>query len=260
MSLLFSSMIEIIVISLAAVVTSFITLISGFGLGTLLTPVFIFFFPVDLAIALTAVVHFLNNVFKFGILFRDVHWKTFLWFGIPGIAGAAYGAHLLMNLSIADSIVIGAFETDILRIIIGVLMIFFAYTELNPKWSNFQFSPKYLVPGGVLSGFFGGLSGHQGALRTMFLIRAGLSKEAFIASGVAIALVVDLTRIPVYWAKMSHVDFELHKTMLIVATLAAFGGALIGKKMIKKVTFRTVQIIVGIMLIGIGVALALGLI
>ena len=253
-------MTEIIVIALAAIVTSFITLISGFGLGTLLTPVFIFFIPVDLAIALTAVVHFLNNVFKFGILFRDVHWKTFLWFGIPGIAGAAYGAYMLMNLSITRTIVFIGFETDLLRIIIGVLMIFFAYTELNPKWSNFQFAPKYLIPGGVLSGFFGGLSGHQGALRTMFLIRAGLSKEAFISTGVAIALVVDITRIPVYWSKMSHVDFEVHKTMLIVATLAAFGGALIGKKLIKKVTFRAVQVIVGLMLIAIGIALTLGLI
>jgi len=253
-------MTEIIVIALAAVVTSFITLISGFGLGTLLTPVFIFFFPVDLAIALTAVVHFLNNVFKFGILFRDVHWKTFLWFGIPGIAGAAYGAYLLMNLSITETFAFAGFETDLLRIIIGVLMIFFAYTELNPKWSNFQFAPKYLIPGGVLSGFFGGLSGHQGALRTMFLIRAGLSKEAFISTGVAIALVVDITRIPVYWSKMSLVDFDMHKTMLIVATLAAFGGAMIGKKLIKKVTFRTVQVIVGLMLIAIGIALTLGLI
>ena len=33
------------------------------------------------------------------------------------------------------------------------------------------------------SGFFGGLSGMQGALRSAFLARAGLSKEAFVASG-----------------------------------------------------------------------------
>jgi acyl-CoA reductase-like NAD-dependent aldehyde dehydrogenase len=44
--------------------------------------------------------------------------------------------------------------------------------------------PGYLPVGGLLSGFFGGLSGHQGALRSVFLLRAGLTKESFIATGV----------------------------------------------------------------------------
>ncbi len=45
---------------------------SGFGVGTILTPVFIIFFPIDIAIAMTAIVHFLNNVFKFGMTYKSI--------------------------------------------------------------------------------------------------------------------------------------------------------------------------------------------
>jgi len=41
-----------------------LTFFSGFGLGTILTPFFALFFPIDLAIGLTGVVHFFNGVFK----------------------------------------------------------------------------------------------------------------------------------------------------------------------------------------------------
>jgi hypothetical protein len=39
---------------------------------------------------------------------------------------------------------------------------------------------------------------NQGALRTVFLIRANLSKESFIATGVVIACIVDVIRLSVY--------------------------------------------------------------
>ncbi len=56
------------VICSSAFLASGLTLFSGFGLGTLLLPVIVLFFPIDLAIALTAVVHALNNFFKCWLL------------------------------------------------------------------------------------------------------------------------------------------------------------------------------------------------
>src|ERR1043165_6089707 len=50
------NMTEIIFISIAAFLISILTFFSGFGLGTILTPVFMIFFPVEIAIALTGVV------------------------------------------------------------------------------------------------------------------------------------------------------------------------------------------------------------
>jgi uncharacterized membrane protein YfcA len=248
------------IIVITAFLASLLTLISGFGLGTLMTPVFVLFFPVELAIALTAVVHLLNNIFKFGLLFKSVDRNIVLWFGVPGILGAYLGATVLSNLNSDFTWFSGGLiHVRPLQTIIGILMIAFAILELFPRIKNFKFDRKYLVPGGVLSGFFGGLSGHQGALRSMFLIRANLSVPTYISTGIAIALLVDLTRIPVYFSRFESSDLNHHIGLLAITTFSAFGGAFLGKRLMKKVTFRWVQILVAVLMIAIGVGLILGL-
>jgi hypothetical protein len=114
--------------------------------------------------------------------------------------------------------------------------------------------------GGLLSGFFGGLSGIQGAVRSAFLIRAGLSKEAFIATGVAIACLIDLTRLTVYATRFGSVSIKDNLLLITTATIAALAGALAGNKLLRKVTLRFVQVVVAIMLFIVALALGSGLI
>lgn len=252
---------DLVIIALAALFTSWLTLISGFGLGTLLLPVFALFFEIEVAIALTAIVHVLNNLFKFGLLAKWVDKTAVLWFGVPGIVGAFLGVRMLSQLShLAPWYTSSNITVTPLNAVIGVLMIFFALTELFPGIKQFSFKRNLLAVGGILSGFFGGLSGHQGALRSMFLIKAGLSKEGYIATGVAIALLVDFTRIPMYLIRMPRGMMQEHWGPIVIATGFAFVGALVGKRMMKKITLRFVQILVGVMMIGIGLALIAGLI
>jgi len=114
--------------------------------------------------------------------------------------------------------------------------------------------------GGLVSGFFGGLSGNHGALRSAFLIKAGLSKEAFVATGVVIAVLVDAVRLLVYGASFAVSGFSALGGAVggavVVATLAAFAGAYLGVRLIGKVTLRAVQLVVaqGMALIGFGLA------
>ena len=67
-----------------------------------------------------------------------------------------------------------------------------------PAIRNLKIGIKWAPLGGVISGFFGGLSGHQGLFRSAFLVKSGLSKNSFIATGVGIAVLVDITRLSVY--------------------------------------------------------------
>src|ERR671910_244892 len=90
---------EIIVLSFAAFVVAILTFFSGFGLGTILTPVFMIFFPVDLAIALTGVVHFFNNIFKLILTGKKADKSILLRFGIPSVVAAFAGAWLLLRIT-----------------------------------------------------------------------------------------------------------------------------------------------------------------
>lgn len=154
----------------------------------------------------------------------------------------------------------------LVKIVIGALIVVFALFELVPSWEKrIQFNRKHLALGGALSGFFGGLSGHQGALRAAVLIHCGLSKEAFIATGVVCAGAVDCARLLTYGLTYfsRHVDQVIASGTLGLAgaaTLAAFSGAYCGARLMKKVTMKMVQRIVGVMLMLVAVALGAGLI
>ncbi|WP_236937460.1 sulfite exporter TauE/SafE family protein [Flavobacterium columnare] len=191
---------DYIIICIVAFIGAGLTLFSGFGLGTLLLPVFGLFFPIEIAITLTALVHFLNNVFKLFLLGKNADKDVILKFGIPAIIFAFIGAYFLTLLTNQNSLFEyklenKTFQITLLKILIGFLLIFFALFDIIPKLKRLEFNNKYLSLGGIVSGFFGGVSGHQGALRSAFLIRAGLTKESFIATGVVIACLIDISRI-----------------------------------------------------------------
>ena len=190
-------------VAFAAFFAAGMTMYSGFGLGTLLLPVFALFFPAEMAVVATAMVHGANNVFKVSLLGRHANREVVLKFGLPAIFAAILGALVLGWLAQSNtSMSLEVNQTAYLRItpvklLIGLLMIGFALFELLPVFRRLKFERKYLPLGGVLSGFFGGLSGHQGALRSAFLAKTGLSTEGFVGSNAAIGFLVDLTRITV---------------------------------------------------------------
>jgi uncharacterized membrane protein YfcA len=255
---------EFVIICFAALAGSALTLFSGFGLGTLMVPVFGIFFPLPLAIQLTAIVHFLNNLFKLILVGKNIDFKIALRFGLPGIVAAFGGAWLLTQMTELPALYSwnsDQFEITPVKLVIAVLIIFFSLFDLLPRFNRIEFDKKYLFAGGLLSGFFGGLSGNQGALRSAFLIRSGLSKEAFIATGVFIACLVDTSRLFMYSDKfIINDDGSQQIPLLVAATLSAFAGAYIGNKLVKKMTITFLQQLVGIMLIVFGLLLGIGII
>lgn len=260
---------SLLVVCFAALLASGLTLFSGFGLGTILTPVFALFFPVQAAVAMTAVVHLANNLFKIGLVGRDADWGVVLRFGLPAAFAAMAGAGLLGFFAglpaLASYELAGCIhEITPVKAAIGLLIVGFALLELSPRFARLAFPPRWLPLGGALSGFFGGLSGNQGALRSAFLIRAGLSKEAYVGTGAACTVLVDAVRLLVYGASFSAGGWAVVQgeggAMVVAATLGAFAGAWLGKRLLPKVTLRFVELSVALMMVLIGAGLASGLV
>ena len=256
---------EYVIISLTAFLVAILTFFSGFGLGTILTPVFMIFFPVELAIALTGVVHFCNNIFKLFLVGRNANKSVVIRFGVPAVIAAFAGAWVLLNIPDANPLfsyeMAGkTWEVYPVKFLISVILIIFASMDLIPYFGRLQFGKEKLPLGGVLSGFFGGLSGNQGALRAAFLIKAGLSKEAFIGTAVVVSTFVDLTRLSVYATRFLKSGLIENIPIVLCATLAAISGAYYGNILLKKVTLKSLQRIVAVMLILLSLALGMGLI
>ncbi len=259
---------EFVVVAIAALLASGLTMFSGFGLGTLLLPVFALFLPVELAVAATALVHGANNVLKAALLGKLADFQLVLRFGVPAIVAAFAGVYVLKLFSAMPELwTYSLFGREAvvtpLKLAMAILMAGFAVLELHPRFEKLEIDRRWLSLGGVLSGFFGGLSGHQGALRSAFLAKVGISPQAFVGTNAVIGLLVDLVRISGYAAILFGARFrELAESregaLVAVGALAAFAGVVLGKRVLHKVTMATVQRITGGLLLVVALLLGLG--
>jgi hypothetical protein len=258
-------MIEFIVVCAVSLVASTLTVFSGFGLGTLLLPVFAIFFPTTIAVAITAVVHFGNNLIKVTLFGRNADRTVVRRFGIPALLASFLGARLLVGLAsnapVASYSLFGAIhDVTPIGFAVGSLIAVFAAWEAVPRLSRVGFDPKYLALGGVLSGFFGGLSGHQGALRSAFLVHSGLSKEAFIGTGVVVACLVDAARLVLYGREMNLATVRDHWPLAVAAIISAAAGVALSARVLPHVSMRAIRRLVTVMLFVIATALIVGLV
>jgi hypothetical protein len=254
-----------VLMCVAAFLAGGLTLFSGFGLGTLLMPVVALFLPVEAAIAITAVVHLANNLAKLALVGRFAKQDFVCRFGAPALLASMGGALVLQHLSgltpLARYEWLGRqFEILPVKAVIAAVLVSFLYLETRFPEREWRFDDRYLPLGGLLSGFFGGLSGHQGAFRSMYLVNAALTKEQFLGTGVVIACLVDFARLAVYGASSSLMPADASLYLLLAVTAAALAGTVTAARFMHAVTMKTIRGLISVLLILIALGLGTGII
>jgi len=227
--------IEIIILAIIASFTAAaLTVPAGFGLSTMLTPVVLMLMSPHEAVAVVAVVHGAHNAGKSWSLWENINFQAFKHYGIWLILGAVIGA-ILQN-QVPQKPLLG---------IIGVFLIILPLLTLSKSWKNYRIPEENDRIGGLGSGFMGGLSGHQGALRAMFLTNKLPDKMTYAATASIFALCVDLSRIPIYlFFRPEGITENWELTIALV--LSALIGVRIGKKWLE--TMKSESIRKGIMI------------
>jgi uncharacterized membrane protein YfcA len=183
---------------------------------------------------------------------------------VPAILGALVGAWLLLRMADAGPLLTySAFGRSIevapAKLTVGTLLLLFALAELLPSFRKLSFPARYLPLGGLLSGFFGGLVGMQGALRSAFLVKSGLTKEAYVGTGSAIAFLIDVSRLSIYARLIQERQADFDYSLLGAAVVSALLGALLGSRYLHKMTFSGIQAIVAVLLLLVSLGLISGL-
>jgi uncharacterized membrane protein YfcA len=258
---------EIVIIPIVVFVGSVLTFFSGFGLGTLLLPVFCAFFPIEVAVFATAIVHFFNSLFKVIFVYQGINYSLLMKFAPIAVVCAFLGGGLLGYLDSFNNEIkydFSIFKNSItpIKIVVGFTMIGFAFIEFFYKKKSFEITSTRLFIGGALSGFFGGLSGHQGAFRSMFLSKANVTKEEFVATSSAIGFLIDVSRLTIYFTSLSVLKSSavISNPTLLISILIAFLGSYTGSKLLAKTTIKSIQKTVAIFLLIIGILICLGFI
>ena len=228
-------------VALAAFFEAALNVTAGFGLSTMLTPVVLLILDPHEAVAVVAIVHGAHNAAKYFNLKEHVDLDAIKRYGIWLVIGAIIGA-ILQNMV----------PQDPLLLVIGIFLIILPILSISEWWTGYKIPEANDRVGGFGSGFMGGLSGHQGALRAMFLSRRLTNKMSFAATASVLALCVDLTRIPIYLYYRSDEIWE-HLQLTGLLVLAALIGVRVGKKWLLKWKSKTIRnwIMFGIIASGI---------
>ncbi|MBI2613274.1 MAG: sulfite exporter TauE/SafE family protein [Candidatus Levybacteria bacterium] len=224
----------------SAFISEIIGTVAGFGSSTVFLPLALLFFDFKTALILVALFHVFGNFGRISFFRHGLGKRTLLIFGIPSVVLTFLGA-LLVNYT----------PQDFLKGILGVFLAIYSILFLYKDDLKIKQSLSSSIIGGGLSGFLAGLIGTGGALRGAFLTAFGLSKEKYIATAAAIALAVDFTRIPVYFAQgFLNREFYAYIPFLFAVALA---GSFTGKQIIKKVPQKKFKkiVLVAILIVGI---------
>ena len=225
----------------AAVVAGAIASVAGFGIGSVLTPLFAASVGTKLAVAAISIPHFIGTAIRFWRLRASVDRRVLWSFGITSAAGGLVGA-LLQSRAASRQ----------LTIVFGALLIFVGISGLTGLAQRMRFHGPLAWIAGALSGMFGGLVGNQGGIRSAALLGFDLPRDAFVATATAIGLFVDVARMPVYIATQ-HAALLSLSLEIAIAIAGVIVGTLFGTRLLKRIPEKTFRVVVSVLILGLGI-------
>ena len=237
----------VLLMAVAAVAAGAIASVTGFGIGSTLTPVVAIRYGMKLAVVLVAIPHFAATLLRAWRLRHEVDRTVLLRFGIASAAGGLIGASLHNRV-----------ESTGLAIVFGCLLVFAGIAGLTRLLERIHLGRVQAWIAGILSGGSGGMVGIQGGLRAAALMAFDIRKEAFVATGTAIALVVDTVRLPVYLMMMGREVVLREWPVVALATVGTLIGTLAGERVLRRIPERVFRTVVSLLILGLGAAVLAG--
>lgn len=232
-----------VLLALTALVAGSIAAISGFGIGSLITPVLAWKIGTKIAVAAVAIPHFTATGLRLALMWKNVDRDLFVRFGLLSAAGGLAGALLQ-----------GRLDSRTLTAIFAALLLFAGISELFEK-GRLRIPPSMTAAAGVLSGLLGGLVGNQGGIRAAAMLGSGLSRTSFVATATAVGMVVDLVRLPIYLATSVN-ELRPHAGWIVIATISAVLGTVAGRIVLHRIPEKAYRKIVAVTITVLGVYMA----
>lgn len=233
----------IVLITIFSCIANIVGTISGFGVGTVMTPVLLLFMPFTETILLVCILHWFHDIWKMMLFHRGINWKLFLYFGTPTIfAGFIGSLFVVPERSVVLESLFGLFLIGLVALLL--------------------YKPHFVLPstirnniiGGSLSGFLAGIFGIRGAVHVFFLTIFDLEKESLIGTTGIISLLLDSVRLVTYWSRGLYLASYLYWSLILFVP-ASFLGALIGQRILNKIPQKHFRTIVLIFLFLVGIRL-----
>lgn len=232
-----------VLIAVASILAGAIASVTGFGIGSILTPLLAIRAGTKLSVAAVSIPHLMATALRFLRMSEHVDKRVFLSFGITSALAGLLGALLHAR-----------FNSTILSYILGTLLVFAGIMGITGLSKRMRFEGPTAWAAGALSGAFGGLVGNQGGIRSAAMLGMRVSKESFVATATAIALIVDGARMPVYAVMQWRQALEIWP-MILLAIIGVVIGTLAGERILRQIPEPVFRRLVGVIILTLGIFL-----
>jgi len=226
---------------IASLTAGLIAAISGFGIGSILTPVAAAQVDTKLAVAVVSIPHLAGTFMRFLRLRKHINRPLALTFGAASAFGGLVGAVLHTYT-----------DGPILGYVFGALLISAGLSGLTGIAERIELKGPWRWIGGFASAVFGGLVGNQGGIRSAAMLGFDLSKESFVATATVIALVVDGARMPIYFVT-EHERMFMEWPIILIATIGVIIGTVAGSSLLERIAERMFKRVVSALVFGLGI-------
>lgn len=230
----------LVVLALLAALAGAVASVSGFGIGSLLTPVLSVQFGTRLAVAVVSIPHLFATAYRFWLLRRHVDYRLLWSFGAMSAAGGLTGALLQIWM-----------VNPALTVVFGGLLVFTGTMGLTGLSQRLRFTGWRAWAAGGLSGLLGGLVGNQGGIRAAAMLGFDVSRQAFVATATAVGLIVDGARMPVYLATQGAAVWSLWP-VLATATAGCLVGTVAGERLLRTIPERVYHRVIAALVLALG--------
>jgi len=222
---------------ISAFIAEVVGTIAGFGSSTIFLPLALFFVDFKVALILVAFFHIFGNIGRITFFRHGLDKRLILIFGVPSVI-----------LTILGAVLVNYAPQNVLKLVLGIFLLVFSVFSIMKPGFKFKPSRKNAVVGGGLSGFLAGLIGTGGAMRGAFLTAFNMKKEKYIATAAAIALVVDITRIPIYFGSgfLEPQFYQYIPALFVIAIVGSYTGRRIVNKIPQNIFRKLVLIIIAL--------------
>jgi hypothetical protein len=245
--------------------------VTGFGIGSLLTPVLALQVDTRLAVAAVSIPHVAGTALRLWLLVprSPDRWRSSLKVAperaaighTDGTAAGGIDQRVFWNFGLtsaagglAGALLQGRAGNRWLTLIFGLLLLFTGAGELAGVTRRMRLHGPAAWIAGAVSGLLGGLVGNQGGIRSAALLGFDLSKQKLVATATAVALLVDGARMPVYVATQAGGMAALGSWMAF-ATAGVVIGTIVGTRVLIRIPERWFRRVLALVLAALGAAM-----
>jgi len=211
----------------------------------MLLPVLVFAYGPKEAVPIMAVAAVMSNVSRVVLWWRDLNWRAFLAYSIPGVPAAALGARTLLAL-----------PTHVVEGALGIFFLLMVPARYQLVRLNIRLRLWQLAVAGAFIGFLTGLVLSTGPLSVPAFAAYGLLKGPFLATEAASSLALYTSKVFAFRELGALPVTSIVKGLIVGSSLMA--GAIAGKAVVLRMIPGRFHLILDAMMIVSGVSMLWG--